>query len=62
MIDTKAFRIYLPKEKMIDWVTSIKEILEKGSTNSKTLEKTIGRLNHAAHILPHSRYFLNRTR
>ena len=47
---------------MLDWKASIREILGGDAVDSKTLERTIGRLIHAAHIIPHSRYFLNRLR
>ena len=61
-VDTRRFRIYLPKDKAIQWRSDIKRILQHGAVNTKTLESTIGRLNHAAHVIPQARYFLNRLR
>ena len=62
IIDTTAFRIFLPIEKCLDWSKDIKDLLSKGMVETKELESTIGRLNHAGHILPLARYFLPRLR
>ena len=61
-IDTRAFRIHLPMEKASDWLYSIREILTRDTVDEKTLERIAGRLNHAAHVIPQGRYFLNRIR
>ena len=61
-VNTRLFRIYLPKDKATQWRSDIKRILQHGAVSSKTLESTIGRLNHVAHIIPQARYFLNRLR
>ena len=58
LVDTRAFRIYLPHEKAILWTTEIDELIKSPTrTTSKQLESTIGRLNHVGFILPHARYF-----
>ena len=62
LLNTRLFRIYLPKLKARDWIHDIKTILRNKRVDSVTLESTIGRLNHAAHIIPQARYFLNRIR
>ena len=62
LIDTIRFRIYLPVEKCLDWSRDIRALVTKGIVRTKELESTIGRLNHAGHILPLARYFLPRLR
>ena len=62
LINTRLFRIYLPWLKAKDWIHDLKQILKDRRVNAKTLETTIGRLNHAAHIIPQARFFLNRLR
>ena len=52
LLNTRSFRIYLPKLKARDWSHDIKTILRDRRVTSVTLESTIGRLNHAAHIIP----------
>ena len=62
LINTRRFRIYLPKDKTSDWISDIDLILNNKTTSRKALESTIGRLNHAGYIIPHGRYFINRLR
>ena len=62
VIHSSKFRIYLPTDKCLDWTKDINALLSKGTVRTKELESTIGRLNHAGHILPLGRYFLNRLR
>ena len=61
-IRTRQFCIYLPIEKAQEWIHDINSILEVKIVSSKTLEKTIGRLNHAGYIIPQGWYFLNQLR
>ena len=61
-INTRLFRIYLPCLKARDWIYNIKQILKYNKVNSKTLETSIGRLNHAAHIISQGQCFLNHLR
>lgn len=61
-VDTRRFRIHLPFEKSNEWIADIKVILSNTTISAKTLESTIGRLNHAGYIIPQGRYFLNRLR
>jgi hypothetical protein len=59
--DTRRLRIKLSDEKFRMWYSQIQDILDKnGRTTKKTLEVVIGRLNHAASIIPMSRHFLSR--
>ena len=62
VIHSSKFRIYLPTDKFLDWTKDINALLSKGIVRTKDLESTIGQLNHAGHILPLGRYFLNRLR
>ena len=63
IINTRTFRVYLPKEKYIAWKTLIDEMItSKNRVQQKPVESMIGKLNHAAFLLPHSRYFLNNLR
>ena len=62
LLNTRRFRIYLPQTKSSDWRREINRIIRLRQVRTKELESLIGRLNHAAHIIPHSRYFLNRIR
>ena len=62
IIDTRRMRVSLPKLKALKWINEIDQVLETDKVNAKTLEKLLGKLNHAAFVIPFSRYFLNRTR
>ena len=51
------------KEKSIDWINQINDLLESNNRiQPKIVESMIGKLNHAAFLLPHARYFLNNLR
>lgn len=58
-IYTHLFRIILTKSKAKDWIDSITRLVNQLDVQTKEMETTIGRLNHAAHIIPLARYFLN---
>ena len=57
-VDTWAFRISFSEDKYKLWMVDIETLLTKDSKHkAKTIESTIGRLNHVDHIRqPHSRY------
>ena len=61
-INTYSLRITLPSLKALKWLNEIDDLLNKKCVNQKDLESIIGKLNHAAFIIPLSRYFLNRLR
>lgn len=61
-IDSRRMRIFLPKLKTLRWVNELDSILSIDKVNQKQLESLLGKLNHAAFIIPLSRYFLNRLR
>ena len=61
-INTQSLRVSLPEEKQTTWTNYIKEALASTKIKTDTLESLIGKRNHAAHIIPPARYFLNRLR
>ena len=50
----------LPSDKFEAWSSDLREIISKRKGAFSQLESTIGRLNHAACVIPLSRHFLNR--
>jgi hypothetical protein len=59
--NTRELSIKLSDDKFSVWMRQIQDILDnKGRTSKKTLEIVVGRLNHAASIIPISRHFLSR--
>ena len=55
--------MYLPKEKSVMWTQEIEGLIETETRiQPKKIESTIGKLNHAAFLLPHARYFMNNLR
>jgi len=61
-VDCKALKVYLPKDKYMAWTGDVDTVALERKTDAKTLASLIGRLNHAAAILPLSRHFLDRLR
>ena len=61
-IDTRSLRVSLPFDKFKAWSTEVSDIVSAGKCSSKHLESTIGKLNHASHVIPLARHFLNRIR
>jgi hypothetical protein len=61
-LDTRHLTVSLPLDKFNIWQKSILETLERRQISSADLATLIGRLNHAASVLPLARYFLNRLR
>ena len=62
IIDTRSMRVLLPKLKAMKWIDEIDQVINSNKVKAKTLERLIGKLNHAAFVIPFSRYFLNRIR
>ena len=50
--NTRLLLISLPKNKYINWSKQILDILSNGRVKAEELEILIGRLNHAAQIIP----------
>ena len=61
-IETRIFIIRLPFDKYTAWICDLHVLIKSGETTIKALESIIGRLNHAAYVIPLSRHFLNRLR
>ena len=51
-IHTHYLRVFIPKDKQTAWTTDIKEALSSTKIKIDTLESLIGKLNHAAHVIP----------
>jgi hypothetical protein len=61
-LNTRSLRVILPADKFEAWSSDLKLIIDERKGTFGELETTIGRLNHAAYIIPLSRHFLNRIR
>jgi hypothetical protein len=61
-IDTRRLLLSLPTNKFDAWMLDIKQISSAGKTTFGNLDTTVGRLNHAAYVIPLARHFLNRLR
>ena len=61
-VNTRSFKVSLPADKRVAWVGELRRLrsLPGRRAHSKELETTIGRLNHAAYVVPNSRPFLGR--
>ena len=62
LICTRSFTVSLPPDKFLAWTMDANDILSHGGSSFKAFESFIGRLEHAATIIPHSCYFMNRLR
>ena len=62
LLDTRRFLISLPDDKFEAWLGQLIETVARGWITFSDLETLVGRLNHAATIIPLSRHFLNRIR
>ena len=61
-IDSRRLTIGLPQDKHDEWTGDIVNILSEGGASYKSLETILGRLNHAAFVMPLSRHYLNHLR
>ena len=62
IINTREMKVFLPSLKDLNWINEIDDTLSLDKVNFQSLEKLIGKLNHAAFKIPFSRFFLNRLR
>ena len=63
LVNSRTHRVHLPKEKYIDSSTQLDDLINtENRIQPKTIESMIGKLNHVAYLLPHTRYFLNNMR
>ena len=62
VVDTRRFTVALTPDKHRAWDRSIDRILANGHAHvtAKDLETTLGRLNHAAYVIPYARHFTGR--
>jgi hypothetical protein len=62
LMNTRKLLVQLPDNKLKNWTAAIKRILKTGKVSPKELDTIVGRLNHAAGILPVARHFMGRIR
>jgi hypothetical protein len=62
LINTRSFTLSLPSEKFTAWTADIHKLIADGFTTKSHLATLIGRINHAAIILPFARHFIHRLR
>ena len=62
LYNTRCLLISLPSHKFIAWSAQINTVIETRFAAYKDLDTIVGRLNHAACIIPMSRHFLSRIR
>ena len=58
-LNTRVLLLSLPLDKFLAWTDDIRSTLKKSRTSFEDLESLIGRLNHAAFVIPLSRHFIN---
>jgi hypothetical protein len=61
-LNTRTLLVILPHDKFEAWSSDLQVIITERKGTFGQLETTVGRLNHAAYIIPLSRHFLNRIR
>ena len=61
-IRTRSFEVRLPHDKYSAWVADVQALRGATSVLQSELESLVGKLNHAASIIPLSRHFLNEIR
>jgi hypothetical protein len=61
-LDTRRLLVALPDDKQIAWAGDIRNFLKARRMTRAELESLLGRLNHAAAIMPLARHFLGRLR
>jgi len=62
LLNSRAFRIALPANKVIAWSKEILVTLKADLVHHDGLEPLVGKLNHLGHVIPAARHFLNRIR
>jgi hypothetical protein len=58
LINTRTLTLSLPEDKRASWSHSITQLLTAKTVSLEDIETTIGRLNHAAYVIPTARAFL----
>jgi hypothetical protein len=62
LLNTRKLIVSLPDDKFIAWSGDIDEVIKARQVPRDALESIIGRLNHAAAIIPLTRHFMGRLR
>jgi len=62
MFNFHSLEISLPPDKLLVWTEDLRPIIDNGFVEIHALESLLGRLNHAAYLLPLGRHFLTRAR
>ena len=60
--DTRRLRISLPSNKFKAWSNQVRDLIKSRQTSFSALDTLIGRLNHAAYVIPTARHFMSRIR
>jgi hypothetical protein len=61
-VDTRRLEVSLPRDKFDAWMLDLRVSRESKRVDRKELERLLGRLNHAAYVMPIARHFLGRIR
>jgi hypothetical protein len=61
-LDTRRLLVRLPQDKFIAWSSDLSDCIQAGRITLGELETLVGRLNHAAYVIPLSHHFLGRLR
>jgi hypothetical protein len=61
-LNTRLLLVILPFDKFIAWTSDITDAIRKRTITLGELHSMVGRLNHAAYVIPLSRHFLGRLR
>ena len=62
MYDSRRLLISLPREKYLAWSHQIRDLLKRKRSNHNELKTLVGRLDHAAGVMPLARHFMERIR
>ena len=62
VVNTRSMTVSLPEDKHRTWMAEIRALRTRPGrrATAKELESTVGRLSHAAYVVPDSRHFLGR--
>jgi hypothetical protein len=61
-LDARRLLVQLPQDKFIAWSADLSDSIHAGRITLGALETLVGRLNHAAYVIPLARHFLGRLR
>jgi hypothetical protein len=61
-INTRLLLVTLPFDKFVAWTSDIRDAIRTRTITLGELHSLVGRLNHAAYVIPLSRHFLGRLR